>query len=150
MKRAVLISFVILLFSAAMVFAQSQQEAVLSNEDDVRVEKPQKTQKVSEIRKRVIKGNNQKNQVNQRVVYDEKGGIVVPNASKGIEFKLITPRQREIRNQILNAKKGKVIGKASINEAPIGAREQNNSSFNQVQKSNRKQSAKSTKEKRRE
>ena len=87
MKKAVWLSVVvILLLSVFLVFAGSEESAIKTVKDESQVQSVQ-PQKVSEMRKVVILGNTQSNEAaRQKVQYDEKGGIIVPNASKGIKI----------------------------------------------------------------
>lgn len=106
MNRAVWLFFLILTLSISMVFAQSDQTAVSSNNDETQISAVSvKAQKVSEMRSVTIKANLLKYRKSPRQIqFDEKGGIIVPNASKGIKQTNLTPDQKRLWEQMKNVK----------------------------------------------
>ena len=102
------IVFFILLFSVTLAFAQTEQASSSGKEDGKTGEIAVKAQKVSEIRHVVIIGHTQmaKDLQNQkRIGYDMKGGIIVPNASKGIQQTQLNPQQKMLVNRMEKAKR---------------------------------------------
>ena len=105
MKRILWISFAsLLLFSMTAVFGQSEEEAVSTKQDEQTVETPaQQPQKVSEVRKvmRIATIQEMQNGKSEKeVVYDAKGGIVVPDKSEGFQQTRLTPEQQKKLAQI--------------------------------------------------
>jgi hypothetical protein len=91
MKKAIWFLFIALfLLSVSSVFAQSNESAV-SAQDEQSVQNTVKIQKVIEIRKVVANGIRH-TETAKKLEYDSKGGLIVPNASKGIK---VTPQNTE-------------------------------------------------------
>jgi hypothetical protein len=132
MKKAVLMSLVILLLSVAVVFAQSEQAAVKSAEEEMTVQKPQTAQKVSDVRRVVVTRDliQMKNlEKVENVKYDKKGGIIVPNASKGIK---ITSQNKNVA-EIKQAKgKGKIL--KNTQQKPLKAQKDRSQAVRAVEK----------------
>lgn len=110
-KKAVWLLFIAaFMLSISTVFAQTNESAV-SAQDEQSVQSIQNTvkiQKVIDIRKVVVYGSAsqsiasksladdanqiQKTEATEKLQYDAKGGVIVPNASKGIK---ITPQSSQ-------------------------------------------------------
>jgi len=99
--------FFILLFSVTLAFSQTEQSATSAvKEDDQKGDEAVKAQKVSEVRHVVIKGNVQMaKSVQNKMLFDEKGGIIRPNASKGIQQRQLNAEQKKLVNQVESAKR---------------------------------------------
>jgi len=99
--------FFILLFSVTVAFAQTEQSATSSvKEDNQKGDVAVKAQKVSEIRHVVIKGEVQMaKSVQNKKLFDEKGGIIRPNASKGIQQRQLNAEQKKLVNRVEKAKR---------------------------------------------
>ena len=96
MRTLLGISLVVLfLASSTALLAQSKSEAATKNETE-QVGTVEKANKVSEGRKVVIRANRGQTTktAEAEVKYDAKGGIVVPNASKGIGRKSLKESQK--------------------------------------------------------
>lgn len=93
-------------FSLSGIFAQSNASAVseerkeesLSKKEVVKVEQVRKVTKVQQARK-LNTGDTQR-----KPRYDAKGGIIRPNASKGVAQKNLTDAQRQRLNAMKQAK----------------------------------------------
>jgi hypothetical protein len=96
------------------LYAQDKVEAAKPAEDESATEVKStvhKPQKVDEMRKVVVGGTTQENkktetqkvETKETVKYDEKGGIIVPNKSKGIRQTSLSPSQEKKLDQIKKA-----------------------------------------------
>ena len=115
--RTILATCTVLLLSLSFstLYAQAKVEATKPAEDESVTEVKstvQKPQKVDEMRKVVVGGTTQKNnketetqkvETKETVKYDEKGGIIVPNKSKGIRQTRLSPSQEKKLDQIKKA-----------------------------------------------
>jgi hypothetical protein len=91
MKKAIWVLFIaVFLLSVSTVFAQTNESAV-SAQDEQSVQNAVRIQKVIDIRKVVVNGTRQ-TETAKKLEYDAKGGLIVPNASKGVK---ITPQNNK-------------------------------------------------------
>jgi len=107
--------FFILLFSVTLAFSQTEQSATSAvKEDNQKSATAVKAQKVSEVRHVVIKGNVQMaKSVQNKMLFDEKGGIIRPNASKGIQQKQLNPQQKKLVNRVEKTKRQGIQNKTT-------------------------------------
>jgi len=132
MKKAFLFSFSLIFLLSISVLAQSETSAISTQDEEAAITNA-KVLKVSEIRKVVVvrdlnqlkalpnskqmKAQSKAQQLNaqqqvEKVQYDSKGGIIVPNASKGIK---ITPQNSSKVAEIKKSQKKKA---ERLNQSP--------------------------------
>lgn len=121
MKKAIwFLSIAVFLLSVSAVFAQSNESAV-SPQDEEAVQNTMKIQKVIDIRKVVINGTRQIDTARKsKLEYDAKGGLIVPNASKGIKIKSQNSQKGAVTKRALQQSKDKPTVKR--NQKDLGDR----------------------------
>jgi len=132
----------VLLLSVPVLFAQSVESVDANNQDSEQTKiNTKQVQKVSDIRHVVITGNpyKGKNLINKQTIkYDEKGGIIVPDASGGVAQKQLTQRQKVKISQLENAKIRQKAGAVKVQSLSAPENEILNASRRDVQKASDK------------
>ena len=132
MKQALWFLFMLIfLLSFSSLFAQSLMETSQKDESGTN----QKVQKVNEIRKVVVTRNlvqmkNQNLEKIETVKYDEKGGIIIPNASKGI--KMTSQNSKNVAE--LKRAKGKSKVQKTTQQKPLKAQKDRSQAVRAVEK----------------
>ena len=132
MKKAGWMAFVLFLFFAGTTaFAQSDVSATSKQKEE---EATSKVIKVDEGRKVIVSSKSQASQTQQTPAkYDEKGGLVVDNASKGVRRTTLTDAQKaRLAKLRLPGEKRTVI--ASPQNAPQSKQEMGLQSNDRVSK----------------
>lgn len=113
MKQVLLFLFLLgFLLSASTVFAQTNSDATQAQDEESIVSTNQ-VMKVSDVRRVVMTRDliqMKKLETVESVKYDKKGGIIVPNASKGIK---ITSQNNKNAAQLKQTKEKSKIQKAT-------------------------------------
>ncbi|KPJ95955.1 MAG: hypothetical protein AMJ53_01750 [Gammaproteobacteria bacterium SG8_11] len=157
MKKAIWLLFIAaFVLSVSAVFAQSEVSAV-SVQDEQSVQNTMKIQKVIDIRRVVVYGSaiqsktskrvtdnvnlTQKTESTDKLQYDAKGGIIVPNASKGIKITPQSSRDAKIekaQEQSSNkaAKLNESTDNQQINRKDVSSRKAKSSVNTKKQKDN--------------
>jgi hypothetical protein len=143
MIKALRIFFItVLLLSVSVLFAQSVESKNTNAQDQEQIKvNTNQVQKVRDIRHVVITGNSYKgkNLIDKKVIkYDEKGGIIVPDASKGAAQKQLTQRQKVKISQLENAKIRQKAGAVKVQSVSAPEKEMLNASRQDVQKASDK------------
>lgn len=144
MRKFMWLVFTLFLLSTmSMVFGQTDQEAVSSKNDETEVSTAaQEPQKVSEMRKatRIATPKEvQDGKTTKEVVYDAKGGIVVPDKSEGMKQTQLTPAQQSKLAQIKGEKTPAATPQTKF-EKDLSASEKGKSQNDQSKKSQKPKS----------